>query len=95
MALRDGYPGAWRVSEQAQLRCRWSISPLGPVGRCGLRQQQRVEVGKNKLFSRRPLQLLLSKLSQGPNKQRGAGAAASSAVLQAQPILSPQPSEGC
>lgn len=33
-------------------------------------RQQCVEVGKNKLFSRQPFQLLLSKLSNSPNKHR-------------------------
>lgn len=35
-----------------------------------------MEVGKNKLFSRQPFQLLLSKLSNSPNKHESAGSAA-------------------
>lgn len=56
-------------AERAQLGCGFSFSPPGPARRCGLRRQ-RVEGGKNKLFSRQPFQLLLSKLSNSPNKQR-------------------------
>lgn len=35
-----------------------------------------MEVGKNKLFSRQPFQLLLSKLSNSPNKHESASSAA-------------------
>lgn len=34
-----------------------------------------MEVGKNKLFRRQPFQLLLSKLSNSPNKHKSAGSA--------------------
>lgn len=89
------------ISERAQLGCGLSILPLGPVRRCGLRQQH-VEVGKNKLFSRQPFQLLLSKLSNSPNKHRKhwlshSWLAQASSTGQAQPVLFPflQPSKLC